>query len=100
LTESTPSPIDGKFRCFYCEDTSSQDDFERIKHIDIELHHPTQEDLKSSGKIDRRKWNQRLERLFWILERGNGIDKRRGRTYYVYKKRGDFVCFPNYYSWI
>jgi hypothetical protein len=48
-TESAFSPIDGKFRCFYCENTSSQDDIERIKHIDIEhpgkLHHPTPEDF-------------------------------------------------------
>ena len=49
-TESTPSSIDGKFRCFYCEHVS-QDNLERIKHIDIEhpgrLHHPTQEDFEN-----------------------------------------------------
>jgi hypothetical protein len=42
-TELPPSTIDGKFRCFYCQNTSSQDNLERIKHIDIEhpgrLHH-------------------------------------------------------------
>jgi hypothetical protein len=48
-TESPPSSLEGKFRCFYCEHTSSQDNLKRIKHIDIEhpgrLHHPTQEDF-------------------------------------------------------
>jgi hypothetical protein len=48
--ESASSPIDKKFKCFYCEDTF-QDDLERIKHIDVEhasrLHHPTQEDFEN-----------------------------------------------------
>ena len=48
---STESSIDGKFRCVYCEHTSSQDDLEHIKHIDIKhpgrLHHPTQEDFEN-----------------------------------------------------
>jgi hypothetical protein len=51
INSTESSSFDGKFRRFYCEHISFQDDLERIKHIDIEhpgrQHHPTEEDFEN-----------------------------------------------------